>query len=37
MMVSSLLAITVAVLIQKYFNRRQGGGSAVEEFARFEI
>jgi spermidine/putrescine transport system permease protein len=37
MMMSSLLAITVAVLIQKFFNRRQGGGSAVEDFARFEI
>jgi spermidine/putrescine transport system permease protein len=38
MLVSSLLAITFAVLIQKAFNRRQGqGGSAVEAFARLEI
>ena len=37
MMVSSLLAITMAVLIQRYFNRRLGGGSAIEDFARFEI
>jgi spermidine/putrescine transport system permease protein len=37
MMVSSLLAITFAVLVQKHFNRRQGGGSAVEDFARLEI
>jgi spermidine/putrescine transport system permease protein len=37
MLVSSLLAITFAVLIQRNFNRRQGGGSAVEDFARLEI
>ncbi len=38
MMTLSLLSITVAVLILRRFNRRQGTGrSAVEEFARFEI
>jgi spermidine/putrescine transport system permease protein len=37
MMVSSLLAITFAVLVQRTFNRRRGGGSAVEDFARLEI
>ncbi|MGH3128035.1 MAG: ABC transporter permease, partial [Gaiellaceae bacterium] len=37
MMVSSLLAITFAVLVQRAFNRRRGGGSAVEDFARLEI
>ena len=38
MMLLSLLSITVAVLILRRFNRRQGTGrSAVEDFARFEI
>jgi len=38
MMLLSLLSITVAVLILRWFNRRQGSGrSAVEDFARFEI
>jgi spermidine/putrescine transport system permease protein len=38
MMALSLLSITVAVLILRRFNRRQGSGrSAVEDFARFEI
>ena len=38
MMALSLLSITVAVLILRRFNRRQGTGrSAVEDFARFEI
>jgi spermidine/putrescine transport system permease protein len=38
MMTLSLLSITVAVLILRRFNRRQGTGrSAVEDFARFEI
>jgi spermidine/putrescine transport system permease protein len=38
MMMLSLLSITVAVLILRWFNRRQGTGrSAVEDFARFEI
>jgi hypothetical protein len=32
------LSITVALLILRWFNRRQGTGrSAVEDFARFEI
>lgn len=38
MMLLSLLSITIAVLILRWFNRRQGTGrSAVEDFARFEI
>jgi spermidine/putrescine transport system permease protein len=38
MMVLSLVSITIAVLILRRFNRRQGTGrSAVEDFARFEI
>ena len=38
MMMLSLLSITVAVLILRWFNKRQGTGrSAVEDFARFEI
>ncbi len=38
MMLLSLLSITVAVLILRWFNKRQGTGrSAVEDFARFEI
>jgi spermidine/putrescine transport system permease protein len=39
MMFSSLLAITLAVLVQRIFIKRQEGGerSAVEDFARFEI
>jgi spermidine/putrescine transport system permease protein len=38
MMALSLLSITVAVLIVRHFNRRQGAArSAVEDFARFEI
>ena len=38
MLVSSLLAITFAVLVLRAFNRRQGNTrSAVEDFARLEI
>ena len=38
MMLLSLVSITVAVLILRAFNKRQGTGrSAVEDFARFEI
>jgi len=38
MMLLSLLSITVAVLIMRRFNKRQGTGrSAVEDFAHFEI
>lgn len=38
MMFLSLVSITVAVLILRVFNKRQGTGrSAVEDFARFEI
>jgi ABC-type spermidine/putrescine transport system permease subunit II len=38
MMVFSLAAVVGAVLILRGYNRRRGtGGSAVEDFARFEI
>jgi len=38
MLAGSMLAITLALLVQRRFNRRQAAGrSAVEDFARFEL
>ena len=38
MLVGSMLAITLALLVQRRFNRREARGrSAVEDFARFEL
>jgi spermidine/putrescine transport system permease protein len=38
MLAGSMLAITLAIVVQRRFNRREAAGrSAVEDFARFEI
>jgi hypothetical protein len=38
MLLGSMLAITLAIVVQRRFNRREAAGrSAVEDFARFEI